>query len=422
MLSFRKTPLVMALVAGMIAVSIGVLMTSFTIYHFMSSVPLAHKQDVLFGIKLDTHKDWPHDTHKKMVSYKDLMALMASDIPIHHSASYLSSLLINTSDGGQRPFYARARVTTAGLFPMFEAPFLFGSGWDKEADDNFSQVAVLNKDTNEKMFGGQDSVGKSIQVDGKPYKVVGVLNDWNITPRLYDLKNTPFKETEQVFVPFSLSERMKFTTSGNIQIKNMAESDDPVKAFLNSDSIWIPYWVEFNSSQDAQRYRTFLSSYVSEQQGLGRIESGNDSDIINIADWLNFHKLVSDTNTLIVGLAVLFVLVCGINIMGLLSAKSFGRMKEFSIYRALGASRSTVLQMQMVEVLMLGLVSGVVAIFASLAGLSLVKAKFSNYDQVAHLDITLLLLTVVVSILVCVLAYLYPVIKASRVNPVAYLK
>lgn len=412
----------MALVVSMIAVSVGVLMTTFSIYHFMSAVPMADKKDTLFAVQLDTLKEWPHDTHLKMVSYKDLQNLKQNELPINHSASFLSRVLVDVMDGSQRPFYVDARVTTGGLFSMFRAPFKYGGGWDKAQEDDFQKVLVINHQMNEKLFGGQDSVGNKLMIGDTAFEIVGVLDEWVMTPRLYDLKNTPFGETEDVFIPFSLVEKLKLTNAGNTQEAQLAESDDPFKAFLNSESVWIPYWVEFNSKADADNYRQFLSAYVSEQQAVGRYEPGNDSRLVAIEPWLAFNEVVNETNLLLVGLASMFLLVCAINVMGMLSAKSFGRFKEFSIYRALGASKSLLVRMQLVEVMVLGVICGICAVITSLLGLQLVKAKFAHYEQVAHLDLLLLLSTIVVSIVVCLLAYMYPVLKASQVQPVRYLK
>lgn len=421
LINLRKTPLMTLLVTAVVAVGVGVFMTSYSIYHFMSSVPLADKQETLWAVQLDTLKEWPNDTHKKMVSFKDARTLLQSDIPVRHSASFFSRLLIGPADKSLRPFYVKARVTTSGLFPMFSAPFLYGAGWDKEADSDFLQVAVINKKTNDKLFGGRNSIGEKIYIGERLFEIIGVLDEWVMTPRLYDLKNSSFEATEDIFIPFSLTERMHLTSKSNIQAAGIVESDDPYNAFLNSESTWIPYWVEFNNKADVERYKLYLKNYVAEQLTLGRFEPGNDSRLRDIKDWILFHEIVNESNALLVGLSALFVLVCVINVIVLLFAKSLGRMKEFSIYRTLGASKAMIFQMQMVEVAVLGFICGLFAIITSLAGLEMVKAKFSNYDQLAHLDPTLLVITIFSSVMVCTLAYLYPATRACQDNPVAHL-
>jgi len=58
---------------------------------------------------------------------------------------------------------------------MFEPPFAYGGPWDRKQDDEHARVIVLTKDTNEKLFGGQNSVGKTVRMDGIDYTIVGVL-------------------------------------------------------------------------------------------------------------------------------------------------------------------------------------------------------------------------------------------------------
>jgi len=73
---------------------------------------------------------------------------------------------------------------------------------DQAADDASQMVVVLSKKTNDKAFGGADSVGQTIRLDGHDYKVVGVLDEWAPTPKFYDLNNGAFDEIEELFVPF----------------------------------------------------------------------------------------------------------------------------------------------------------------------------------------------------------------------------
>jgi len=46
-------------------------------------------------------------------------------------------------------------------------------------------VVVLTRDMNDKLFGGANSVGKTIRLDNEPYTVSGVLDDWRLLPRFY---------------------------------------------------------------------------------------------------------------------------------------------------------------------------------------------------------------------------------------------
>ena len=72
---------------------------------------------------------------------------------------------------------------------MFDTPFLYGGGWDRDADVNEEYVVVLGREVNERVFGGRDSVGESLVLNGKRYRVTGVLDTWEPFPKFYDVNN-----------------------------------------------------------------------------------------------------------------------------------------------------------------------------------------------------------------------------------------
>ena len=100
---------------------------------------------------------------------------------------------------GVAPFLVEGRTTTGDFFAMFDVPFMYGGGWDQAADDASQMVVVLSKKANDKAFGGADSVGQTVRLDGHDFKVVGVLDEWAPTPKLYDPNNGAFDEIEELF-------------------------------------------------------------------------------------------------------------------------------------------------------------------------------------------------------------------------------
>ena len=58
---------------------------------------------------------------------------------------------------------------------MFDVPFIYGTGWSRAEDDAPGAVVVLSRFMNQKLFGGANSVGREVILDGHPYRVVGVI-------------------------------------------------------------------------------------------------------------------------------------------------------------------------------------------------------------------------------------------------------
>jgi putative ABC transport system permease protein len=57
------------------------------------------------------------------------------------------------------------RRTSADFFPMFDVPFIAGTGWTAADDDNAARVVVIGKQLAEKVFGSTNVVGKSLRVE-----------------------------------------------------------------------------------------------------------------------------------------------------------------------------------------------------------------------------------------------------------------
>ena len=150
---------------------------------------------------------------------------------------------------------------------MFDVPFQYGAGWDQAADDASQMVVVLSKKTNDKAFGGANSVGQTVRLDGHDFKVVGVLDEWAPTPKFYDMNNGRSTRS-RMFVPYGIGTQFEMQSAGNTncwrdrQINNFQD-------FLNSDCVWIQFWVELRDSSKVAAFQDFIDNFVREQKSLG---------------------------------------------------------------------------------------------------------------------------------------------------------
>ena len=95
--------------------------------------------------------------------------------------SYSSGRVIQPEGDDELPFRASSRSTSADFFAMFDTPFLYGSGWDRSADDNEEYVVVINREINERVFGGENSVGRTSRDEW--FTVSGDRRDWTTGSR-----------------------------------------------------------------------------------------------------------------------------------------------------------------------------------------------------------------------------------------------
>lgn len=426
--SLRRTPVVAALMIGAIALGVGVCITTLTVYRLMSGNPIEHRNDVLYSVTLDNwDPNSPWDDKRpelppSELTYRDAMALQESDIPSRHVAMRKGSFVVEGDPAsGVKPFLVVARLATRDFFGMFDVPFQYGQGWDEAADRGTQRVVVLSKETNDKLFGGENSVGKTVRLDGKDYDVIGVLAQWQVTPKFYDLNNGAFDEIEEVYAPFSVGIADEVQSAGNINCWRN-QPLDAYQDFLNSDCVWIQYWVELKDAGQVEAYQSHIDNYVGEQKKLGRFERPLNNHLRKPDEWLEVNRVVASDNSVLVGLSFMFLAVCLLNMIGLLLAKFLGAAPLVGLRRALGATRSAVFQQHLIEVGVIGVVGGVLGIALAALGLAGVRQLYENYDALTHLDVTMALVALVIAIVSGVLAGLYPTWRVCSVQPASYLK
>ena len=416
-LSIRRNPLLSSLMVAAIAVGIGACMSIITVNYIMSSDPIPQKSDQLFYVQVD---NWDPNNQDEggfepvdQVTYLDAMALMKADKAFRQVASNRTGLVLEPQGEDEMPFSVDTRSTWADFFPMFELPFVYGSGWDDSADQNLERVVVLNKEINERVFGGENSVGRSVRLNGMDFRVVGVLDEFQPVPKFYDVTNNPFGEVEDIFIPFNVAVEYEFPRNGNTNCWKMPEGDG-IEAFLNSECVWIQFWAELRNETEKQDYMAFLNAYVEQQKELGRFPRPLNNRLSNV---------VQDDAQVMLGLSLLFLVVCLLNTIGLLLAKFMGKATDISLRRALGATRSSLFIQHMIESGLIGLCGGVLGIGLTWLGLRGIEMLFQDLvENLVSLDWVMMVTAIVLAIVSALLAGLYPTWRACRIAPASQLK
>ena len=192
--SLRRNPVLTAIIIAGVAVGICIATTITTVRHMFSKDPLPGKSERLFYVRMDNwdpatpYPDNDNDPHTvpTQIALRDAMELMRSDIPVHQTPMYVSRAVIFPDRNTARPYNENLRMTFGDFFPMFNVPFEYGGGWDRRADNTVEAVAVIDHETNEKLFGGANSVGRTIRIEDRNFKVVGVLAPWRPSIRFYE--------------------------------------------------------------------------------------------------------------------------------------------------------------------------------------------------------------------------------------------
>jgi len=427
-LSIRANPALSALMVAAIAVGIGACMSIVTVRHVMSDNPIAHKNDVLYHVRLDNwNPDDPYEDPNEppeQVTYLDATAVHQAGRAFRQTISFKSSRVVQPEGDDARPFQEEVRATTADFFTMFDVPFEFGGSWDAAADESEEHVVVLSSEMNQRLFGGEDSVGRMLTMNNETYRVLGVLREWMPMPKFYDLNNNPYEGAEEIYAPFSVAVTGEWGSSGNNSCWKPIDGAS-YEAYLASECIWIQMWIELRSASDRDTYMQFLDDYVEEQKSLGRFPRDLNNRLDTPSEWMVSREVVDDTVSVLLSLAVLFLIVCLLNTIGLLLAKVMQRTNDISLRRALGASKSALFSQHIIEAGMIGVAGGLAGIGMTWLGLRGIENVFSEYDFIAYLvsmDWTMIMGAVVLAIVSALGAALYPTWRACSVSPATTLR
>ncbi|MFL9584179.1 ABC transporter permease [Stenotrophomonas sp. AB1(2024)] len=420
--SFRRNKVLTALMVIAIALGIGASMTTLTVFHVLSGDPIPQKSDRLFNVQVDPRPMigyQPSEEPEEQVTRFDGETLLREKKAIHQVLMTGGGVTVEPDNSTLRPFDTDARYASSDFFTMFDAPFKYGQGWKADQDEGRGRVAVISKALNEKLFNGQNSVGKPLRMDGHTFNIVGVLDEWNPNPHFYDLETGRYGDSEDIFVPVFTALDLKFGRNGNMNCWDNANGEETA---LNAPCVWMQYWVELASPADARDYRAYLENYSAQQKAAGRFQRPSNVRLRNVMEWLDFKQVVPSDVRLQLWLALGFLAVCLINTVGLLLAKFLRRSGEIGVRRALGASRGQIFLQSLVEAGTVGLAGGVLGLGLALLGLYAVRQQPVDYAKLATLDGRMLLLTFGLTLAASLLAGFLPALRAMQVTPAIQLK
>ena len=427
LLSLRRNPVLSALLVAAIALGVAVSTAFLTVHYVSSGNPIPSKSDRLFYVQMDSwNPDRPYSRRRPeippdQVTYRDMQGIMASDIPTYQSGMFVASLTIHPPEAEQRPSRERVRMCFADFFPMFEVPFAYGGGWGRDSDRGPDPVVVIDAATNNRLFGGGDSVGKILRIEDRQFTVAGVLAPWRPSPRFYDTHTGASQVPEGIYMPFEFVRIFEVETAGNLLIWTDYDEVDGFEAFLTSEAVWIQMWVQLDTPEQRQAYSGFLDAYVMEQKKLGRFGRPLNNRLLDVMGWLEDQEVVPEEATGLLVLSLLFLLVCAVNLIGILLGKFLSRAPEVGVRRALGASRAPVFLQHVVECEVVGVIGGVIGLGLSALFLRLINRLLDNSSQFG-LDLPMVTAGIGLSLVAGLVAGLYPAWRICRLAPAIHLK
>jgi putative ABC transport system permease protein len=423
--SLKRNPVLTGLMITAIGFGIGTSMTSLSVSRAMSGDPIPEKSAQLFMVQLDSlgpdrRGERNEDGLDEYMSYIDTMALKNLQAAQRQTRIYSTYFNARPENPALKPVGVIAPAVDSEFFPMFNAPFKFGGPWDRSDDQEGTPVVVISRKLNDQFFAGANSIGRTFTLDGVSYRVVGVLDNWPLVPRFYNLHIRPYGQIDEIFIPFTRAIKAQAAASS---MSCQDTSDPSFEARLRSECLWIQLWVELPAATDVAKYRAVLNNYAADQQRIGRFHWPAHTQIRDVMQWLKYRHIVPNELGLLVLASFGFLFICLMNAMGLMLARIIGRTQDISVRRALGASQTAIFGQCLVETMVIGVLGAILGLLLTILGLLVMRAALAeDFAALTYLNAEAIGIEVSLAIAATIAAGLYPTWRAAHVEPALQLK
>jgi len=262
---------------------------------------------------------------------------------------------------------------------------------DNQDIADHAAVAVLGSDTASELFGTVDPVGQTVNVDGVPMTVIGVLNTVGGSS-----STTGSNQDDQVIVPITTATQRLFGSTELSSILIQASSGGTLSA----------------AYQEAD----------TELLALHGITDSADADftIASEQSLVSTSTSVDKTLTILLGgVAGISLLVGGIGVMNIMLVSVTERIREIGLRKALGATPPLIRRQFLLEASVLGLTGGAFGVGVAVAGAVLLP---SAIGYPITLSVSASAGALVVAIAIGIVFGVYPASRAARMAPIDALR
>jgi putative ABC transport system permease protein len=389
--SLAKTPGFTATAVVVLAVGIGANTAIFSVVNTILLKPLSYPEpeSLVQLMNVDSQGKDPAASVPKLNIWRQQTNIFL------HVAGYDEGGAGLNLTGGDNPEQVQGVHVTADYFALFGAPVLAGRTFTAAEDSpNGGHVVVLSYGLWKRRFGGNPNiVGTSIQLDGQPFLVVGVIGRTFVTESGGDL-----------WLPYQFD----------------FNSQDRANYFFVAARLKPGITLPMANAQlkiAAAQYRSAYPDALGDQGSFG---------VISLQE-----SIIGDSRPsllVLLGAVGFVLLIACANVGNLLLIRASGRKRELATRAALGAGRVQIIRQLLTESLVLSLSGGLLGLILGMAGVRLLLAvspggipRIGEDGSAVTLDLNVLFFTFATSVITGIMFGLVPAISASRPNLAATL-
>ena len=296
---------------------------------------------------------------------------------------------VNSLTGGSILGIDTHYLSTVGLVVFRGRPFV-------ETDySKFHKVALLDEKAAELLFPEKDPVGRIVELSGEPFTVVGLVQKSDDFQQDYETYNR--EEYGTVLIP----------DADWPIIYNYDEPRDCVARAVTTEKM----------SEMGRAVEQIM------KKSVAATSSGDDAVTYKAEDLLekarNKQELANSTNSLLIWIASIALLVGGIGVMNIMLVSVTERTNEIGLKKALGARDNRILAQFLTEAVVLTSLGGVAGV---ISGIILAEVISRAAGTPVAISIPAIILSVLFSMAIGVIFGFLPSVQAANLNPIDALR
>ncbi len=251
-------------------------------------------------------------------------------------------------------------------------------------NEHRSMVALIGVDVAEKLFPGRDPVGKELDIDGRPYEVIGVGQPIG----------TVLGQTQDNFAYIPIETYLKFyaTSRTSLAINVQTRGGD---------------WMSRSQEEMQMLMRARRHLKPNEADNFGVLDAGSLVDL--------FKRITGALAASMIGIVAVFLVIGGVVIMNVMLATVTERTHEIGLRKSMGARRADILLQFLTEAAVMSTIGGVLGVALAYVFAQVIAA---NTPVPMHVPISSVIIALTVSTAVGVFFGMYPASKAANLNPI----
>lgn len=278
---------------------------------------------------------------------------------------------------------------TPEAFPNNNWVVEFGREFNQNEVESAAKLIILGKDIADKLFDYLDPIGQEIWMDGRKYKVLGVLES----------QGAVFGQSQDNFAVIPINTFLAYYGSDR----------------NNSVNITI-------QSYDKSGYDKLIEITEGYFRTIRKVPPGepNDFEIRSNEQMLKqINEMTAGVRIGAFSIAAIALLAAGIGIMNIMLVSVTERTKEIGIRKSIGAKRSNILVQFLVESITLSILGGIVGI---VFGVSIGNWVGSLMNATAVIPMDWVGVGVSLCVIIGVIFGTYPAYKAANLDPIEALR